>query len=130
MKFTLGKQERLKSKKLIEKLYREGKTVKVFPLRMVYLKISHTSNFPAQVGFSVPKRNFKLAVHRNKLKRLMREAYRLQKNIVYDNLEEQYVFMISYLGKEMFVYHKLHEKMKALLEKFVNETKNIPDEKN
>ena len=130
MKFTLGKQERLKSKKLIEKLYQEGKTVKVFPLRMVYLKIEHTSAFPAQVGVSVPKRNFKLAVQRNKLKRLMREAYRLQKFIVYNNLEHQYVFMISYLGKEMFTYHKVHEKMKILLEKFVTETKSIANEEN
>lgn len=128
MKFTLGKQERLKSKKLIEKLYQEGKTVKVFPLRMVYLKVAHTSTFPAQVGVSVPKRNFKLAVNRNKLKRLMREAYRLEKFTIYNNLEEQYIFMISYLGKEMFTYHKVHEKMKKLLDKFIEETKNTTNE--
>jgi ribonuclease P protein component len=97
---------------------------------MVYLKTEHTSDFPAQAGVSVPKRNFKLAVHRNQLKRLMRETYRLQKFIVYDNLEEQYIFMISYLGKEMFAYQKLHEKMKILLEKFVAETKNTPYEEN
>ena len=130
MKYTLGKEERLKSRKLIEKLYQEGNSVKAFPLRMIFLQTQHTSNYPAQAGVSVPKRNFKLAVHRNKLKRLMREAYRLQKNIVYDNLEEQYVFMISYLGKEMFTYHKVHEKMKILLEKFVTETKSIANEEN
>ena len=84
MKFTLGKKERLKSKKLIEKLYAEGKSIKVFPFRMVFLQVQHTSDFPFQVGFSVPKRNFKLAVSRNRIKRLMRETYRLQKNIVYD----------------------------------------------
>lgn len=84
MKFTLGKKERLKSKKLIEQLYAEGKSIKVFPFRMVFLQVQHTSDFPCQVGFSVPKRNFKLAVSRNRIKRLMRETYRLQKNIVYD----------------------------------------------
>lgn len=129
MKFTLGKQERLKSKKLIEKLYVEGKAIKVFPLRMVYLKINHTSNYPAQVGVSVPKRNFKLAVHRNKLKRLLRETYRLQKFIVYNNLDSQYIFMISYLGKDVFTFDKLFDKMKLLLEKFINETKSKADEK-
>lgn len=129
MKFTLGKQERLKSKKLIEKLYAEGKAIKVFPLRMVYLKINHTSNYPAQVGVSVPKRNFKLAVHRNKLKRLLRETYRLQKFIVYNNLDSQYIFMISYLGKDVFTFDKLFDKMKLLLEKFINETKSKADEK-
>lgn len=128
MKLTLGKKERLKSKKLIEKLYAEGKTIKVFPLRMVYVKINHTSSYPAQVGVSVPKRNFKLAVHRNRLKRLLRETYRLQKEIVYNNLDSQYVFMISYIGRDVFAFRKLYNKMRLLLEKFVYETKEITDE--
>ena len=123
MKFTLGKQERLKSKKLIEKLYKEGNSVKSFPLRMMYLQTSHTSNFPAQVGVSVPKRNFKRAVDRNRIKRLMRETYRLQKQIVYHNLEQPYVFMISYLGKEEWKYEELYKKMEKLLKLFIEETK-------
>ena len=73
MKYTLGKQERLKSKKLIEKLYKEGSSVKAFPLRMVFLQTEHTSDYPAQIGVSVAKRNFKKAPDRNRLKRLMRE---------------------------------------------------------
>ena len=129
MKFTLGKQERLKSKKLIEKLYAEGKTIKVFPLKMVYLKINHTSDYPAQVGVSVPKRNFRLAVHRNRLKRLLRETYRLQKFKVYNSLEDQYVFMISYLGKDLFTFDKLFDKMTLLLEKFVDKTTSNVGEK-
>ena len=123
MKFTLGKQERLKSRKLIEKLYKEGNSVKAFPLRMMYLKTAHTSDFPAQVGVSVPKRNFKKAPDRNRLKRLMRETYRLQKAIVYDNLDQPYVFMISYLGRDKWNYEDLHAKMEKLLKLFVDETK-------
>ena len=123
MKFTLGKQERLKSRKLIEKLYKEGNSVKAFPLRMMYLKTTHTSDFPAQIGVSVPKRNFKKAPDRNRLKRLMRETYRLQKAIVYDNLNEPYVFMISYLGRDKWRYEDLHAKMEKLLKLFVEETK-------
>lgn len=123
MKFTLGKQERLKSRKLIEKLYKEGNSVKAFPLRMMYLKTTHTSDFPAQVGVSVPKRNFKKAPDRNRLKRLMRETYRLQKAIVYDNLDQPYVFMISYLGRDKWNYEDLHAKMGKLLKLFVEETK-------
>ena len=129
MKHTLGKEERLKSKKLIERLYEERNYVKVFPLRMIFLQTEHTSNFPAQVGVSVPKRNFKLAVDRNRIKRLMRETYRLQKEIVYDNLEEPYVFMISYLGKEQCTYEELFLKMEKLLTQFVNETKKIKNDK-
>ena len=62
MRYTLGKEERLKSRKIIGRLYGEGKSIKVFPLRMVYLQTTHTSGFPCQVGVSVPKRNFKRAV--------------------------------------------------------------------
>lgn len=119
MKKTLGKQERLKSKTLIGRLYQEGKSVKCFPLRLVYIQESHTSSFPAQVGVSVPKRNFKKAVNRNRIKRLLRETYRKQKHIVYNSIEKPYVYMISYIGKEECSYDELKNKMNQLLETFV-----------
>ena len=127
MKHTLGKLERLKSKKLIEKLYEQGSSVKSFPLRMVYLQTKHTSDFPAQVGVSVSKRNFKSAVDRNRIKRLLRESYRLQKEILYDHLQNPYVFMISYLGKEEIKYEEMYAKMTMLLTLFVAETKKRTD---
>ena len=128
MKYTLGKEERLKSRKLIERLYEEKNSVKVFPLRMNFLQTKHTSDFPAQVGVSVSKRNFKLAVDRNRIKRLMRESYRLQKEIVYDNLDKPYVFMISYLGKQECTYDEMFLKMEKLLKRFVEEIKNITND--
>ena len=128
MRNTLGKQERLKSKKLIEKLYAEGDSVKTFPLRMMYVQTAHTSEFPCQVGVSVAKRNYKLAVDRNRLKRLMRETYRLQKKIVYNNLEEPYVFMISYIGREEIKYEDLYLKMEKLLTLFIDKVKVKTDE--
>ena len=127
MKHTLGKLERLKSKKLIEKLYEQGSSVKSFPLRMVYLQTKHTSDFPAQVGVSVSKRNFKSAVDRNRIKRLLRESYRLQKEILYDHIQNPYVFMISYLGKEEIKYEEMYAKMTMLLTLFVAETKKKTD---
>lgn len=123
MKHTLGKEERLKSKKLIERLYDEGNYIKIFPLRMIFLQTKHISVFPAQVGVSVSKNFFKLAVGRNRMKRLLRETYRLQKQLVYENLEEPYIFMISYIGKEKCTYEELFLKMKKLLLLFINETK-------
>jgi len=128
MKYTLGKEERLKSRKLIERLYEEKNSVKVFPLRMIFLQTKHTSDFPAQVGVSVSKRNFKLAVDRNRIKRLMRESYRLQKEIVYNNLDKPYVFMISYLGKQECTYDEMFLKMEKLLKRFVEEIKNITND--
>lgn len=129
MKYTLGKQERLKSKKLVEKLYKEGSSVKAFPLRMVFLQTEHTSDYPAQIGVSVAKRNFKKAPDRNRLKRLMRESYRLQKEIVYNNLDVPYVFMISYLGKEEKDYEEIYAKMNKLLNLFIKQIQNIHNEK-
>ncbi len=129
MKLTLGKQEKLKSKKLIERLYAEGKSVKTFPLRMVFLQTKHTSTFPVQAGFSVPKRNFKLAVHRNRIKRVMRETYRLQKEIISLHAEQPYIFMISYIGKDEWEYKEMYKKMEKLLHLFIEETKkNKEDE--
>ena len=128
MRNTLGKQERLKSKKLIEKLYAEGDSVKTFPLRLMYVQTAHTSEFPCQVGVSVAKRNYKLAVDRNRLKRLMRETYRLQKQIVYNNLDKPYVFMISYIGREEIKYENLYLKMEKLLTLFIDKVKVKADE--
>ncbi|PQJ21868.1 ribonuclease P protein component [Tenacibaculum sp. SG-28] len=121
MKLSLGKEERLKSKKLIGNLYAEGKSIKVFPLRMVYLQTEHTSTYPAQVGVSVPKRNFKRAVDRNRIKRLLRECYRKEKSLVYNEISKPYVFMISYLAKEEWSYGDLEAKMIKLLNTFVKE---------
>lgn len=121
MKLTLGKQERLKSKTLIGELYKQGKSVKTFPLRMVYIQAEHGANFPAQVGVSVPKRNFKKAVDRNRIKRLLRETYRKEKYTVYNTIEKPYVFMISYIGKEELPYLEIEKKMQKLLNLFVEE---------
>jgi len=122
MKLTLGKQERLKSRKLIEKLFTDGKSVKNFPLRMVFLQVQHTSTFPIQAAFSVPKRNFKRAVDRNRIKRLLRETYRLQKEIVYSKIDKPTICMISYIGKDEMPFDQLFLKMTNLLQLLIKET--------
>ena len=120
--------ERLKGKKQIEQLFMTGISVGAFPLRMMYVQTAHTSEFPCQVGVSVAKRNYKLAVDRNRLKRLMRETYRLQKQIVYNNLDKPYVFMISYIGREEIKYEDLYLKMEKLLTLFIDKVKVKADE--
>lgn len=123
MKFTLGKAERLKSRKLIERLFEEGSSLKVYPLKLVYLKTLHTSESPVQAGFSVPKRRFKKAVHRNRIKRLLKEAYRLEKHIVYEGVNDSYVFMITFIGKEEPTFVNVKKDMHKLLHVFVEELK-------
>lgn len=120
MKFTLGKDEKLKSRKLIEQLFAQGKRVKSFPLQLIYLQIDHPSEFPIKVGFSVPKRNVKLAVDRNRIKRMMREVYRLNKYLFFENLKNKYIFMFIYANKEEPEYTDLEETFKKVCVKFLN----------
>jgi ribonuclease P protein component len=77
-RFGFGKAEKLKSRKAIDQLYLEGKTFAVFPVRVTYRFMASTEP-TVLVGITVSKRNFKRAVDRNRIKRLLREAYRLQK---------------------------------------------------
>ena len=126
MQYTLGKEEKLKSKKLIEQLFAEGNYVKSFPLRLIYLPINHGAKFPLKVGFSVPKRNVKLAVNRNRIKRLMREVYRKNKYSFAENLNEPYIFMFIYMAKEEINYVDLELSLKKIALKF--QTKINEDE--
>ena len=120
MKFTLGRNEKLKSHKLIEQLFVEGKRVKSFPLQLIYLPINHDSEFPVKVGFSVPKRVVKLAVDRNRIKRMMREVYRLNKQLILENIKNQYIFMFIYTDKEEPKYADLEEIFKKVFTKFLS----------
>lgn len=77
-RFGFPKAERLKSQKQIDELFAGGKSVSAFPVRAVYA-FAPAAEGKLQVGVSVSKRHFKRAVDRNRIKRLLREAYRLQK---------------------------------------------------
>mgnify|MGYP001148523699 CR=1 FL=1 len=122
MRFTFGKEEKLKSKKQIEQLFAEGNIVKEFPILMKFLK-TDVNEFPIKVAFSVPKRNFKLAVHRNRIKRLLRETYRLNKHILLNNVDDKYVIMFIYTDKTERNYTVLEEKMDTVLNKFIKKQK-------
>jgi ribonuclease P protein component len=124
MRFTYSKQEKLKKRKLIKMLFEKGKALTVFPLRVIYLKEEHMGNFPVQASVSVSKRNFKLAVKRNRIKRLMREAYRLNKYILYDNLDSKYIMMYIYLAKEEETFQVIENKMQELMHKLIKKIKN------
>ncbi len=97
-----GKEEKLKQKKQIETLFGEGNTIGQYPVRLFYLQIdSENLEQFTRTGVSVSKRNFKNAVDRNKIKRLLREAYRKNKYLVNQPDGNRYWLMLVYVGKEL-----------------------------
>lgn len=126
MDFTFPKKQRLKSKKIIKLLFDEGKSINAFPLKLIYLKANLPEDVPVQTAVIAPKKHFKSAVQRNRIKRLIREAYRLNKASLFNNMEAQYALVILYLGMEMPSFSKTEVGVKTLLTKFL---KQISDEK-
>lgn len=126
MDFSFPKKERITSKTLLDKLFTEGKSVNNFPIKLVYLPTSFSDNTQLKILVVAPKRNFKSAVKRNQIKRLMREVYRLNKHTIFNNSETSFALAFLYLGKEMPDYQMIEEKMQGVIHKFL---KKQADEK-
>ena len=132
--FTLGKNERLKSQKLIEQLFSEGKSFAVSPFKIFYRIIpvtysnSELSTHNLQFGVGVSTKNFKKAVDRNRVKRIIREAYRLQKPALQKKLQAQKIALnifFIYTAKELPSYKDVCGKMGLILTKFNKITDEI-----
>ena len=131
MNFTYPKSEKLKSKRTIDLLFSEGKSVSKFPLRLVYVEsdygIPESRDFGAEqkikMGVSVSKKYFKNAVDRNYFKRVLRETYRLNKHLLTENLDKPYAFMFFYQTKERLTYQEIETKTIQLFEKFLVQIK-------
>lgn len=120
MPFTFPKREKLKSRKLFDALFAQGKIITKYPVRLIYLKTQLPHDVKIQVGVAVPKKSFKSAVKRNRIKRLLREAYRLNKPMVFNNSEGNFAFLFLYLGKEMPTYDTMEKSIQTILQKFNN----------
>jgi ribonuclease P protein component len=117
-KYSYSKTEKLKSRKIISELFTSGLSFKKYPLRAVCVETDlPIEDVNAQVAVSVSKRNFKLAVDRNRIKRLMREAYRLEKHNLLSNLDKKIAVMIIYSSREELEFAELQIKMQKLLKK-------------
>jgi ribonuclease P protein component len=121
MSFTYPTSEKLKSRKTIEVLFTAGKSVSVYPLRLVFVPVEQLEDTTLQMGVSVSKRYFKKAVDRNYFKRLLRESYRLNKNILHENLEQKYAVMLLYQTKDRLSFQDVEAKTKLLFEKFLGQ---------
>lgn len=119
-RYHFKKKDKLKSRKAIELLFAKGKSFSGFPFRVVWLP--QNDKFSLQAGVGVSNRHFKKAVDRNRIKRLMREAYRLQKNELEQHLKETgrtlSVFFL-YQGKELPAYPEVFEKIGTILKRLI-----------
>jgi ribonuclease P protein component len=127
--FTLGKDERLKSRKQIEKIFADGKVLLVSPYRILYLinETSHTASMVppgnnVQFAVGVSAKNFKRAVDRNKMKRLTREGWRLQKNEFQEALKQknfQANIFFVYVSKDLTDFSTIKAKVGVALKKLL-----------
>lgn len=121
IKNTLKKAERLKHERLIERLFKEGKSFGAFPLRVVWIETEaqvFPVGAPVQAAFSVSKKSFKRAHDRNRIKRQLREAYRTQKDPLFQHFlaqNKRCSLMIMYVGKEHTTSTEIAHKMRKII---------------
>ena len=116
MSFRLPKEERLYHRKQINHLFSEGKSIKQFPLKLLYADNPNDENIPLKILVSVPKRNFKKAVHRNRIKRLIKESYRVQKPVLQTEIPQ--AIGIIYMGRKIPNFQEIDHQMKILLSEY------------
>ncbi len=88
-RYSFTKEERLSLKRSIDLLFEKGRSFVAFPLRVVYLPLEETASVPVSILISVSKKRIRRAVGRNRVKRLVREAYRVHKYDLVDSLSEE-----------------------------------------
>jgi ribonuclease P protein component len=128
VQFTYPKSERLKSKTTIDLLFSTGKSVSKYPLRLVYVPVELPEEELIKMGVSVSKKYFKKAVDRNYFKRVLRETYRLNKQLLLPTGQQRYAFMFFYQTSDRLPYAEIEEKTKLLFQKFAEQTANLSQE--
>jgi ribonuclease P protein component len=121
--FSYNKTEKLKSRKQMEMIFAKGKSFLVFPVKVFYMQVEGEMDAPIKVGVGASSKVFKKAVDRNRVKRLLREAYRLNKiplhEFVQANNKQVAVFML-YIDKTLPQMPQLQTKMPLVIDKLIN----------
>lgn len=120
---SFKREERLKSRKIISQLFAGGQSFGQYPLRLIWVETDGKKGaHPIQCTVSVAKKKFPKATDRNRIRRQIKEAYRLNKNGLYEALEAsepRYAFMILYVAKEALPYQEIESAMKKMLKRFL-----------
>lgn len=122
-RFTFSRQERLSSLKEIETLFSEGHSLMKYPLRIIWREYPDPVEVPVRVLISVSKKKFSKAVDRNRVKRLIRESYRLLKPVFYEALPADRSFQIGliYVGKEILDFETIQKGLSKALERLITQ---------
>jgi ribonuclease P protein component len=124
VKHTFKKQERVTNKTIIKQLFSKGNSFNNFPIRLVWIEQDADGHFPVEVLISVPKRAFPHATDRNQVRRRIREAYRLHKYILFEDLKEKvpnkkYSFCLLYNAPEIQEYAPIEQAVKNIMIRFL-----------
>lgn len=117
---TFKKEEKLFKINQIEALFSKGASFFSYPFKLLWIEIDEDEVYPARLLISVPKKNFKRAVDRNHIKRLIREAYRLNKSVLYDCLNNHQIkinIAFIYTQKDILSFHEIEKQMILTLRK-------------
>ena len=120
---SFTKTEHLCGEKRITRLYTQGDAFIAYPVRVVFLIEPKNDVEPANVLISVPKKRFKRAVKRNRLKRLIREAYRLNKQQLIEKLNEKQLqihIAFNYVSDDELDFESIEKKIKLSLQKLID----------
>lgn len=126
MNYRLQKNERLHSKKSIKELFDKGSSFFLYPFKVLHLTLDGTHAETNQVLFSVSKRKIKNAVHRNYLKRRVKEAYRLNKSLLASAVTKNKIALI-YVASDLEDFHTIQHKVQRILKKItgLNHSPNL-----
>ncbi len=114
---TFTKAERLSGKTALDNLFETGKSFNSFPFRLIWLEVVDDSPVPVQTVISVPKRSFKKAVDRNRIKRLIREGYRKNKKIIYNQINNKKIHLLFiYTARTIIEYKEMEQKIITALQ--------------
>jgi ribonuclease P protein component len=125
---SFSKIEHLCGEKRITRLYTQGDAFIAYPVRVVFLIEPKSDTEPANVLISVPKKRFKRAVKRNRLKRLIREAYRLNKQELIEKLEEKQLqihIAFNYVSDDELDFVSIEKKIKLSLQKLIDKVGSV-----